>query len=166
MSNPSRDPAGHLNHLDADGNARMVDVGDKPATSRTATAASRIAMSVEAAEAVRGQALKKGDAMAVARIAAFSAVKQTSQLIPLCHFILIDGVIVDFEWLDPQTLECRVSVRSTGKTGVEMEALTAASVAALAIYDMCKAIDRSMEIQSVRLLEKTGGQRGDFHRSE
>jgi cyclic pyranopterin phosphate synthase len=166
MSNPSRDPAGQLNHLDADGNARMVDVGDKPATSRTAQAASRIAMSVEAAEAIRGQALKKGDAMAVARIAAISAVKQTSQLIPLCHLILIDGVNVDFEWLDPQTLECRVSVRSTGKTGVEMEALTAASVAALAIYDMCKAIDRSMEIQSVRLLEKTGGQRGDFHRSE
>jgi cyclic pyranopterin phosphate synthase len=166
MSNPSKDPARRLNHLDADGNARMVDVGDKRETVRTATAASRIAMSVEAAEAIRNQALAKGDAIAVARVAAISAVKQTSQLIPLCHLILIDGVTVDFDWVDPRTLECRVTVRSTGKTGVEMEALTAASVAALAIYDMGKAIDRSMEINNVRLIEKTGGQRGDYQRSE
>jgi cyclic pyranopterin phosphate synthase len=123
-------------------------------------------MSVEAAEAIRNQALAKGDAIAVARVAAISAVKQTSQLIPLCHLILIDGVTVDFDWVDPRTLECRVTVRSTGKTGVEMEALTAASVAALAIYDMGKAIDRSMEINNVRLIEKTGGQRGDYQRSE
>jgi cyclic pyranopterin phosphate synthase len=166
MSNPSRDPAGRLNHLDADGNARMVDVGDKPASVRTALAASRIAMSIEAAQAIRCNSLSKGDAIAVARVAAISAVKQTSHLIPLCHAILIDGVSVEFNWVDAQTLECRVSVRSTGKTGVEMEALTAASVAVLAIYDMGKAIDRSMEIQRVRLIEKTGGQRGDFHRPE
>ncbi|MFO0014104.1 MAG: cyclic pyranopterin monophosphate synthase MoaC [Planctomycetota bacterium] len=166
MSNPSEDPIGPPSHLDADGNARMVDVGNKPVTVRTALAASRIAMSMDAANAIRENALSKGDALAVARIAAISAVKQTSHLIPLCHAILIDGVTVDLGWVDPKTLECRVGVRSTGKTGVEMEALTAASVAALAIYDMCKSIDRSMEIRQVRLIEKTGGQRGDFHRSE
>jgi cyclic pyranopterin phosphate synthase len=166
MSNPTDDLIGQFIHLDSDGNARMVDVGDKPVTVRTASAASRIIMSMEAAEAIRRDSLSKGNAISVSRIAALSAVKQTSQLIPLCHLVLIDGATVDFEWIDPKTLECRVAVRSTGRTGVEMEALTAASVAALSIYDMCKSIDRSMEIQNVRLLEKTGGQRGEFHRSE
>jgi len=166
MSNPSPDPAARLNHLDADGNARMVDVGAKALTARTAIASSRIAMSIEAAEAIRSNSLAKGDAIAVARVAAISAVKQTSHLIPLCHAILIEGASAEFNWFDAQTLECRVSVRSTGKTGVEMEALTAASVAALAIYDMVKAIDRSTEIQRIQLVEKTGGHRGDYRRSE
>lgn len=166
MSDPNREPSKPLAHVDAVGAAHMVDVGSKPETLRTATAASRIAMSIEAAEAIRHNVLAKGDAMAVARIAAISAAKLTSQLIPLCHALAIDGVAVESQWVDSRTLEWRVAVRSTGKTGVEMEALTAASVAALAIYDMCKSIDRSMEIQSVRLIEKTGGQRGDFQRSE
>jgi cyclic pyranopterin phosphate synthase len=166
MNDPTEKQTGSLSHLDSDGNARMVDVGIKPVTARSAAAASRIIMSLEAAEAMRRQALSKGDALAVARIAAIAAVKQTSQLIPLCHLVLVDGITVDFEWLDPTTLESRVTVRSSGKTGVEMEAMTAASVAALSIYDMGKSIDRSMEITSVRLLAKSGGQRGDFHRSE
>lgn len=166
MSHPSGEPPQQLSHVDSSGHAHMIDVGDKPITVRSATASSRIIMSMDAAEAIRRNALSKGDAISVARVAAISAVKQTSQLIPLCHAIWIDGVGVEERWLDSVTLEWRVTVRSTGKTGVEMEALTAASVAALTIYDMCKSIDRSMEIQSVKLVEKTGGQRGDYQRSE
>jgi cyclic pyranopterin monophosphate synthase len=166
MSDPSGEPSKVLTHVDPAGQARMVDVGDKQVSAREAVAASRITMSSEAAQALRSNALAKGDAMAVARIAAIAAVKQTSSLIPLCHAIAIDGVKVDGNWLDATTLEWQVTVRSTGKTGVEMEALTAASVAALAIYDMCKAIDRSMEIGRVRLLEKSGGQRGNYRRTE
>lgn len=155
-----------LTHVDAEGNAHMVDVGAKPITVRQATASSRIAMSIAAADAIRLHALAKGDAIAVARVAAIQAVKQTSLLIPLCHPLPIDGVDVACEWVSPTTLEWQVTVRSTGKTGVEMEALTAASVAALTIYDMGKAIDRTMVIESVRLLQKSGGQRGDFRRIE
>jgi cyclic pyranopterin phosphate synthase len=166
MNQPSGKSPQQLSHVDASGHAHMVDVGDKPVTVRSATASSRIVMSAEAAEAIRGNVLAKGDAISVARIAAISAVKQTSQLIPLCHAICIDGVGVEERWVDSVTLEWQVTVRSTGKTGVEMEALTAASVAALTIYDMCKSIDRSMEILSVKLVEKTGGQRGDYQRSE
>jgi len=166
MSDPSGEPSKVLTHVDLAGHARMVDVGDKQVSAREAVAASRITMSSEAAQALRSNALAKGDAMAVARIAAIAAVKQTSSLIPLCHAISIDGVKVDGTWLDATTLEWQVTVRSTGKTGVEMEALTAASVAALAVYDMCKAIDRSMEIGRVRLLEKSGGQRGNYRRTE
>ncbi|MEI8210590.1 MAG: cyclic pyranopterin monophosphate synthase MoaC [Planctomycetota bacterium] len=168
-ANPSgsgSDPNQRLTHVNSQGDAQMVNVADKPITARHATAASRIAMSIAAAEAIRRHSLAKGDALPVARIAAIQAVKQTSLLIPLCHAISIDGVDTEHEWVDPQILEWRVTVRSTGKTGVEMEALTAATVAALTIYDMCKAIDRTMEIQSVRLLEKFGGQRGDFRRIE
>lgn len=163
-SEPSADP--NLTHVDEHGHARMVDVGGKPIAARQATAASRIAMSISAADAIRRNSLSKGDAISVARVAAIQAVKQTSTLIPLCHAIGIDGVDSECEWVSETILEWRVTVRSTGKTGVEMEALTAASVAALTIYDMCKAIDRSMEISHVRLLEKSGGQRGDFRRTE
>lgn len=162
MSDPTGKLPSPLTHVDPSGHAQMVDVGNKSVTDRTAVAASRISMSTEAADAIRANSLHKGDAIAVARIAAIQAVKQTSHLIPLCHPLLIAGVAAECEWVDATTLEWRVTVRSTGKTGVEMEALTAASVAALSIYDMCKSIDRGMEIISVRLLEKTGGARGDY----
>lgn len=155
-----------LTHVDSNGHAQMVDVGGKPISARQATAASRIEMSITAAEAIRHNSLAKGDAISVARVASIQAVKLTSTLIPLCHAIGIDGVDSECEWVSETALEWRVTVRSTGKTGVEMEALTAATVAALTIYDMCKAIDRSMEISQVRLLEKSGGQRGDFRRTE
>jgi len=158
--------ASQLTHVDALGHAKMVDVGEKSETVRLATAASRIAMTTAAAAAIRRNALTKGDAIAVARIAAIGAVKQTSSLIPLCHPLWVDGVEVQCEWVDETVLEWRVTVKSTGKTGVEMEALTGATVAALTIYDMGKAIDRSMEITSVKLLEKSGGSRGDYLRTE
>jgi len=155
-----------LTHVNASGEARMVDVGGKANTHRTAIASSRICMSLKAANAIRTNSNSKGDCLQVARIAAIQASKQTSILIPLCHMILIDSVEVEHEWISEIELEWRISVKSTGSTGVEMEALTAASVAALTVYDMCKAIDRSMTISRIMLLSKTGGIRGDFHRNE
>ena len=144
----------------------MVDVGGKGDTHRTAVACSRICMSLEAADAIRTNSNSKGDCIQVARIAAIQASKQTSNLIPLCHTILIDSVEVQHKWLSAVVLEWRITVKSKGLTGVEMEALTAASVAALTVYDMCKAIDRSMTISNVMLLAKTGGTRGDYQRNE
>lgn len=158
--------ASELTHVDSLGHANMVDVGGKPETVRQATASSRISMTPAAANAIRRNTLAKGDAIAIARIAAIGAVKQTSVLIPLCHPLWVDGVQVQCDWVQETALEWRVTVRSTGKTGVEMEALTGATVAALTIYDMGKAIDRSMEITSVKLLEKSGGSRGDYFRTE
>ena len=155
-----------LTHVNANGEAKMVDVGGKAITHRTAIATSRICMSVSAANAIRTNSNFKGDCLQVARIAAIQASKQTSTLIPLCHMILIDSVEVEHEWISEMELEWRITVKSTGSTGVEMEALTAASVAALTVYDMCKAIDRSMTISRIMLLSKTGGMRGDFHRNE
>lgn len=155
-----------LTHVNASGEARMVDVGGKTITHRTAIASSRICMSLNAANAIRTNSNSKGDCLQVARIAAIQASKQTSSLIPLCHMILIDSVEVEHEWISEIELEWRITVKSTGSTGVEMEALTAASVAALTVYDMCKAIDRSMTISRIMLLSKTGGIRGDFHRNE
>ena len=155
-----------LTHVNASGEAKMVDVGGKAITHRTAIATSRICMSVSAANAIRTNSNSKGDCLQVARIAAIQASKQTSTLIPLCHMILIDSVEVEHEWISEMELEWRITVKSTGSTGVEMEALTAASVAALTVYDMCKAIDRSMTISRIMLLSKTGGMRGDFHRNE
>lgn len=155
-----------LTHVNASGQARMVDVGGKVATRRSATACSRICMSPDAANAIRTNSNSKGDCLQVARIAAIQASKQTSALIPLCHLILIDSVEVEHEWVSEFELEWRITVKSTGSTGVEMEALTAASVAALTVYDMCKAIDRSMTISKIMLLSKTGGIRGDYSRNE
>ncbi len=144
----------------------MVDVGSKDVTDRVAAARSWIRMTLAAADAIRSNSVKKGDALSVARIAAIQSVKQTSNLIPLCHVILIDGVEVRSEWVEPTLLEWTVVVRSTGKTGVEMEAMMGASIAALTVYDMCKGIDRTMEIQRVWLVEKSGGASGDFRRNE
>ena len=158
--------APNLTHVNSSGEARMVDVGQKSSTHRTAVASSRITMSLDAANAIRANSIAKGDCLQVARIAAIQASKQTSTLIPLCHMILIDSVDVQHKWLSDVELEWQVTVRSTGPTGVEMESLTAASVAALTVYDMCKAIDRSMTISSIMLLSKKGGVRGDYQRNE
>ena len=158
--------APNLTHVNSSGEARMVDVGQKSNTHRTAVASSRITMSLDAANAIRANSIAKGDCLQVARIAAIQASKQTSVLIPLCHMILIDSVDVQHKWLSDVDLEWQVTVRSTGPTGVEMESLTAASVAALTVYDMCKAIDRSMTISSIMLLSKKGGVRGDYQRNE
>ena len=155
-----------LTHVNSRGEARMVDVGGKSDTTREAVACSRISMSVESATAIRLNSTSKGDCLQVARIAAIQASKQTSALIPLCHMILIDSVDVEHEWISELELEWRITVRSKGPTGVEMEALTAASVAALTVYDMCKAIDRSMTISQIMLLSKTGGKTGDYRRKE
>lgn len=163
-ANPAN--ATELTHVDQQGHARMVDVGDKPPSNRKAIAKSQVNMSLEAANAIRANELKKGDCIQIARIAAIQATKQTSNLIPLCHAIPISSVEVSANWTGETTLEWTVSVKSTGQTGVEMEALTGASVAALTVYDMCKAIDRSMTITNITLLEKTGGVRGNYLRSE
>ena len=153
----------NLTHLDDQGNARMVDVSAKEITERSATAEALVSMSAVAFAALRDGALKKGDALGVARVAGIMAAKRTSDLIPLCHPLPISGVTVDFE-LDGERATVRVeaTVKVTGRTGVEMEALTAASLAALTIYDMCKAIDKEIRIDGVRLLEKRGGTSGEY----
>ena len=155
-----------LTHVDSQGNAWMVDISGKESTARQAIAIARVSMSQEAASAIRDNTLKKGDALGVARIAAIQAVKATANLIPLCHTIPIDSVSVEHTWIGEQVLEWQVTVRCTGKTGVEMEALTGASVAALSIYDMVKSLDRTMEIGPIFLQEKTGGSRGDFRKAQ
>ena len=152
-----------LTHLDATGNAHMVDVSDKHVTSRSATARAQVTMLPETLALIQGGTAKKGDVLATARIAGIMAAKKTHELIPLCHPLLITKVSVDFV-ADEKTSSVEVSatVRVEGKTGVEMEALTACSVAALTLYDMCKAVDRGMRITDVRLLEKRGGKSGEW----
>jgi cyclic pyranopterin phosphate synthase len=142
----------------------MVDVGDKPVAKRTAIAHALVRMSVEARRALKAGSLKKGDALAVARIAGIGAAKRTSELIPLCHTLPLSSVEVEiaFEGRDAVRIECRASC--TGNTGVEIEALTGAAVAALTIYDMCKALDRAITIDGLELLEKSGGRSGVFKR--
>lgn len=150
-----------LTHLDNAGNAAMVDVSAKPATEREALAEGRITMSAEALAAIRDGAVKKGDVLATARIAGIMAAKKTSELIPLCHPLMLSKVAVDFEF-EVDGLRVTAMARLSGQTGVEMEALTAASVALLTIYDMAKALDKGMVIGGVRLLEKRGGKSGDW----
>ncbi len=154
------------NHFDADGQARMVDVSLKPMTVRTATAIATVRMQQETLQMIRSGSAKKGDVLGIARIAAIGAVKSTATLIPLCHAIPIEGVEVEFELQEPQRVVCRVTVKTTGRTGVEMEALTAASVACLTIYDMCKSVDRGLTIEQVQLLSKSGGVHGDYTRAD
>ncbi|MBQ9551470.1 MAG: cyclic pyranopterin monophosphate synthase MoaC [Clostridia bacterium] len=146
-----------LTHLNENGEAVMVDVGGKDVTVRTAAAYARIRMKKETLEALLNADLKKGDGLGAARIAGIMGAKKTSELIPLCHNIPIDKITVDFERLRDTALGITVSAKCTYKTGIEMEALTGASVVALTIYDMCKAIDRGMVIEEIKLLEKTGG---------
>ena len=154
---------GKLTHLDDKGRARMVDVGEKAATTRTAVAEGFISMSAATLDLVISGGAKKGDVLAAARIAGIMAAKKTSDLIPLCHPLALTKAAVDFAPGDkPAGLHIRAEVSVTGPTGVEMEALTAVSVAALTIYDMLKAADRGMEIGGVRLVSKTGGRSGDY----
>lgn len=150
-----------LTHLSADGTAHMVDVGAKPATAREATATGRITMSPEAATAIAQGLVKKGDVLAVARIAGIMAAKKTSDLIPLCHPIPLTSVTIDLI-PDETGVTATATARTTDRTGVEMEALTAVNVALLTIYDMAKAIDRAMVVDGVRLLAKSGGKSGDW----
>ena len=152
-----------LSHLDESGAARMVDVSAKEITRREATAEGTVRMSSQAFEALQGGLLKKGDALAVARVAGIMAAKQTSSLVPLCHPLPITSVTIDFS-LDAGASTVRVvaTVSVASRTGVEMEALTAVSLAALTIYDMCKAVDKGIIIDGIRLLEKHGGNSGDF----
>src|SRR5512145_2196569 len=152
-----------LTHFDAGGQAHMVDVGGKATTHRVAVATGRIAMQPATFDLVAGGTAKKGDVLGVARIAAIQAAKRTWELIPLCHPLAITKIAVDFT-LDPaaHAVECRAQVETTGQTGVEMEALTAVQIGLLTIYDMCKAVDRGMEIGGVRLLEKHGGKSGSW----
>lgn len=154
-----------LTHLDAQGNARMVDVGGKAVTSRVAMAAADISMAADTLALIAGRGHKKGDVLAVARVAGIQAAKKCADLIPLCHPLMLTSVKVDFE-LD--TVDNKVLISAScaldGKTGVEMEALTAVSVAALTIYDMCKAADKNMVIGNIRVLEKKGGKSGDYKR--
>ena len=152
-----------LTHFDSGGQAHMVDVGGKPVTHRVAVAAGRIVMQPATFELVAGGTSKKGDVLGVARIAAIQAAKRTSELIPLCHPLAITKIGVEFS-LDAaaHAVECRAEVHTTGQTGVEMEALTAVQIGLLTIYDMCKAVDRGMEIGGVRLLEKHGGKTGSW----
>ena len=150
-----------LTHLDDTGAARMVDVGAKAVTARVAVAEGRIAMSAEALAAVRDGSGPKGDVLATARIAGIMAAKRTGELIPLCHPLALDAVNVDFTF-EPDGIRVEVRVVLTGKTGVEMEAMTAVSVALLTVYDMAKALDKAMVISGVRLLAKSGGKSGDW----
>ena len=154
-----------LTHLDGDGNARMVDVGAKAETARSATATGRISMSSEALAAIRDGAVPKGDVLAAARIAGIMAAKKTAELIPLCHPLGLDSVTLDFA-IEADGVRAAATASLVGKTGIEMEALTAVSVALLTIYDMAKALDKGMTIEGVRLLSKTGGKSGDWRASD
>jgi cyclic pyranopterin phosphate synthase len=151
-----------ITHLDEAGNAAMVDISAKPATAREAVAEGCITMSAEALEAIKDGAVKKGDVLATARIAGIMAAKKTSELIPLCHPLTLSKVAVDFAFVDGG-IRVTALARLTGQTGVEMEAMTAASVALLTIYDMAKALDKGMVISDVRLLSKNGGKTGNWH---
>jgi cyclic pyranopterin phosphate synthase len=152
-----------LTHIDESGAARMVDVGGKADTQREATAVGAVTMQAETLATIRAGAMKKGDVISVARIAGIMAAKRTHELIPLCHPLALTSVVVDIAFDDALPgLRVTAITRVSGKTGVEMEALTAASVACLTIYDMAKAIDRAMTITGVRLVAKSGGKSGDF----
>lgn len=154
-----------FSHLGPEGQARMVDTGSKPETPRMARAEGRVRMNRSTVELIRHQQLAKGDVLAVARVAGICGAKQTASLIPLCHPLGLDAVSVDFEFGD-DFVTIRATAKVTARTGVEMEALVAVSVAALTLYDMCKSVDREMTIESVRLLEKRGGASGHFLREE
>ena len=154
---------GSLTHLDASGRARMVDVSDKDVTKREATARAVVEMQPETAKLIAAGGMSKGDVLAVAQVAGVMAAKRTPDLIPLCHPLPISGVDMAFDLdVEHARLEIRGTVRVTSRTGVEMEALTAASVAALTVYDMCKAVDRGMIVTDLRLLRKSGGKSGDW----
>jgi len=153
-----------LTHFDDSGASRMVDVGSKPITARLARAQARVTMLAETLTLIQDRKVAKGDVFEVARLAGIMATKRTADLIPLCHPLPVDSVKVDFHVEDDRTVRIESEVAVTARTGVEMEALVAASTAALTIYDMCKAVDRSMSVGDVFLLEKSGGRSGHFVR--
>ncbi|MCM3729692.1 cyclic pyranopterin monophosphate synthase MoaC [Neobacillus cucumis] len=157
-------------HFNEEGRAKMVDVSDKPETARTALAQSSIIVSKEIYQKITNHEMKKGDVLAVAQVAAVMAAKKTWDLIPMCHPIPLTGVNISFSWEQNQNgsyqLHIAAAVKTKGSTGVEMEALTAASACALTVYDMCKAVDKGMIIGPTYLVEKTGGKNGDFKRTE
>jgi cyclic pyranopterin monophosphate synthase len=154
-----------LSHVDEAGRAKMVDVSSKSLTERTASAEGQVRMSLEAYKQVEQNSVAKGDVLAIAQVAGITAAKRTAELIPLCHPLGLDEIVVNVRLdSDLPGVQVTASAKVTGKTGVEMEALTSVSVACLTIYDMVKAVDRNMEIQNVRLTAKTGGTRGDWHR--
>ncbi|HIQ37911.1 MAG TPA: cyclic pyranopterin monophosphate synthase MoaC [Desulfocapsa sulfexigens] len=156
-----------FSHFDAEGNAIMVDVGKKNETERVATASGKITMSQEAYDLVRSGSIAKGDVLGVARIAGIMAAKKVDSLIPLCHPLAVTKINIDFSYNDDsRQIEIEAVVGITGKTGVEMEALTAVSITALTIYDMCKAVDKAMVISDICLKKKTGGKSGTFVRPE
>jgi cyclic pyranopterin phosphate synthase len=160
---PDDEAFGKLSHIDERGRAKMVDVSSKADTKREATAGGRIAMRAETLALIQSNGVPKGDVLAVAQIAGVMAAKRTHDLIPMCHPLMLTGIDVT---LTPNVarscIDIEATVRTTGKTGVEMEALTAVSVAALTVYDMCKAVDRAMRIEQVRLRKKSGGKSGDI----
>jgi cyclic pyranopterin phosphate synthase len=151
-----------LTHFDEAGRAAMVDVSGKAETSRTAIARGRITMAPETLALIQGGQVGKGDVLGVARLAGIMAAKRTSDLIPLCHPLMLSKVAVELEAVAPDAVEITATVKVTGQTGVEMEALTAVTVAALTVYDMCKAADRGMRIEAVRLVHKSGGKSGTY----
>ena len=160
---PPDTPSSPLTHFDAQGQAHMVDVGQKSETARRAIASGAICMQADTLALIRGGHAKKGDVLGIARIAAIQAAKRTDELIPLCHQVPLTKVAVEFETSDsPPHVSCRVTAETLGRTGVEMEALTAVSLALLTIYDMCKAVDRGMQIGQIQLLEKQGGKSGTW----
>jgi cyclic pyranopterin phosphate synthase len=153
----------HLTHFDATGQAHMVDVGAKAETHRIALASGSIRMKPETLAIIMSGTAKKGDVLGIARIAAIMAAKRTSDLIPLCHPLALTRVAVDFETdVDKSSVHCKAQVETYGKTGVEMEALTAVQVGLLTVYDMCKAVDRGMVMSDIRVMEKHGGKSGDW----
>lgn len=158
---------GELSHLDKNGRARMVDVSDKEETERLALATARVKLNCETYKLVKDKGIKKGDVLSVAQVAGIMAAKNTSRIIPMCHPINITSCDIDFKLDDERhfiDISCKAKINS--KTGVEMEALTAVSIAALTIYDMCKAVQRDIEITDIKLLRKSGGKSGDFIRKE
>jgi cyclic pyranopterin monophosphate synthase len=155
-----------LSHFDERGASRMVDTTDKPETLRHARASGLIRLAPETAQLIRDRKLVKGDVLEVARLAGIQGAKKTADLIPLCHPLSLTGVSVDFFFESGGCLRVEATVRLVGRTGVEMEALTAVSVAALTVYDMCKAVDRTMTIEHIRLEEKSGGRSGAFQRAD
>jgi cyclic pyranopterin phosphate synthase len=155
-----------LTHFDERGASRMVDTSEKPETLRQARASGYIRMAASTAALIRDRALAKGDVLEVARLAGIMAAKRTGELIPLCHPLPLTGVTLDFAFGEESLLRIEATVRVFGRTGVEMEALTAVSVAALTVYDMCKAVDRTMTIERIRLEEKSGGRSGTFRRDD
>ena len=164
MSTTDNNPGPRLTHLDEQGRAKMVDVGGKDITSRVAVARGHVSIQPETARLIKEGLMKKGDVLTIAQLAGIMGAKKTSELIPLCHPLPLDRVDVDLELDESEgRINVTATASTTARTGVEMEALTAVSVAALTLYDMCKSVDRGMRIEGVRLVRKTGGRSGDIN---